>query len=96
MLTSATFQCEQKKNFLKKKSIYKKFSREFRERRKQNVFKNGYNPHHRVKKARRVRTQAFYPCPPPTAAELESYESDSDEEFIDYSAVRISKKKKIP
>lgn len=66
------------------------FCREFRERRKQNVIKNGGN--YRSKKARRVRTQhTFYPCPPPTASELDNYdESDSDDEFIDYNAVRIS------
>lgn len=47
-----------------------------------------YNQQARVKKARRVRTQAFYPCPPPTASELDNYESDdSDDEFIDYNAV---------
>lgn len=47
-----------------------------------------YNQQSRVKKARRVRTQAFYPCPPPTASELDNYESDdSDDEFIDYNAV---------
>lgn len=47
-----------------------------------------YNQQTRVKKARRVRTQAFYPCPPPTASELDNYESDdSDDEFIDYNAV---------
>lgn len=67
------------------------FRREFRERRKQNALKNAYNQNnnHRVKKSRRARTaQAFYPCPPPTAAELEHYDdSDSDDEFIDYNAV---------
>lgn len=65
------------------------FCREFRERRKQNSIKNGLNQqHHRVKKSRRVRTQhTFYPCPPPTASELDIYESDSDDEFIDYNAV---------
>lgn len=46
-----------------------------------------YNQQTRVKKARRARTQAFYPCPPPTASELDNYESDSDDEFIDYNAV---------
>lgn len=43
-----------------------------------------------MKKARRVRTQhTFYPMPPPSASELENYDdSDSDDEFIDYNAVR--------
>lgn len=63
------------------------FYREFRERRKQSALKNSMNQHYRVKKARRTRAQAFYPCPPPSASELDNYESDSDDEFIDYSAV---------
>lgn len=64
------------------------FCREFRERRKQNAIKNQLNQHNRVKKSRRTRTQhTFYPCPPPTASELDNYESDSDDEFIDYNAV---------
>lgn len=61
-------------------------NREFRERRKQNTYE--LNQQYRVKKSRRTRAQAFYPCPPPTASELDNYESDSDDEFIDYSAVR--------
>lgn len=66
------------------------FYREFRERRKQNVIKNELNQHYRVKKSRRVRTQhTFYPCPPPSASELDNYDDDSsDDEFIDYNAVR--------
>lgn len=44
------------------------------------------NQQQRGKKSRRVRTQhTFYPCPPPS--ELEAYDDDSDDEFIDYNAV---------
>lgn len=40
---------------------------------------------------RRTRTQhTFYPCPPPTASELDNYDDDSDDEFIDYNAVSQS------
>lgn len=63
------------------------YYREFRERRKQSALKNTLNQQYRVKKSRRTRAQAFYPCPPPTASELDNYESDSDEEFIDYNVV---------
>lgn len=72
--------------------FWAEFCREFRERRKQNAVKTGLNQAHRVKKSRRVRTQhTFYPCPPPTASELENYdESDSDDEFFDYNAVRTA------
>lgn len=65
--------------------------REFRERRKQNAIQNELNQNHRVKKSRRVRTtqHTFYPCPPPSASELDNYDDDdSDDEFIDYNAVR--------
>lgn len=57
-------------------------NREYRERRRQNAIKNAMNPNYqRPKKTRRVRTQAFYPCPPPTAAELDEYSDDDDDEF---------------
>lgn len=36
--------------------------------------------HHRPKKGRRVQPQAFYPCPPPTAADLPSSSDSSDAE----------------
>lgn len=52
--------------------------REFRERRVENA--SIENLHYRPKKGRRVKPQAFYPCPPPTAADLPSSSSDSDAE----------------
>lgn len=54
--------------------------REFRERRVLNASME--NLHHRPKKGRRVKPQAFYPCPPPTAGELPS-SSSSDSETED-------------
>lgn len=38
------------------------------------------NMHHRPKKSRRVRPQAFYPCPPPSAAEMGEKDDSSDED----------------
>lgn len=39
------------------------------------------NLHHRPRKGRKVKPQAFYPCPPPTAGEMQSSSSsDSDAE----------------
>lgn len=38
------------------------------------------NKHHRPKKSRRVRPQAFYPCPPPSAAEMDEKDDSSDED----------------
>lgn len=55
--------------------------REFRERRVLNASME--NLHHRPKKGRRVRPQAFYPCPPPTAADMPSSSSSSDSDAED-------------
>lgn len=58
--------------------------REFRERRLNNTSMD--NKTHRPKKSRRVRPQAFYPCPPPTLSELErDYDSTDEEEDLDPS-----------
>ncbi|KAJ6639380.1 Chloride channel protein 2 [Pseudolycoriella hygida] len=56
--------------------------REFRERRISNVSMEKL--HHRPKKNRRVRPQAFYPCPPPTAAELDKDDSSDEDDPFGY------------
>ncbi|XP_037025678.1 chloride channel protein 2 isoform X3 [Bradysia coprophila] len=40
--------------------------------------------HHRSKKTRRVRPQAFYPCPPPTAAEMDKDDSSDEDDPFGY------------
>lgn len=64
------------------------FEREFRERRISNVSIGKL--HHRSKKTRRVRPQAFYPCPPPTAAEMDKDDSSDEDDPFGYIDTLVS------
>lgn len=64
--------------------------REFRERRISNVSMEKL--HHRPKKTRRVRPQAFYPCPPPTASEMEKDDSSDEDDPFGYIDTLVSNK----
>lgn len=46
--------------------------------------------HHRPKKTRRVRPQAFYPCPPPTAAEMDKDDSSDEDDPFGYIDTLVS------
>lgn len=56
--------------------------RQYRERRRQNAVKNAVQYSQRPRKARRVRTQAFYPCPPPSASDMDNGSSGSDDDEL--------------